>query len=254
MKTKIGLQLYSIRSAVDVDFFGALRKVKDAGYDCVEFAGFGGYDAGFIKNEMQKIGLEPFSAHFGFEQLENDIENVVTFALELGLSWVVCPGFPITDANDCDKISSILANAALKLNPYGINVAYHNHSRELEKIDGEYIFDRIIRNNLGAKVFAEVDTFWVKYADVQPVEYIKSLGSLAGPFHFKDLPAGYKQISNHELGVEVGDGIIDFPAIIDVLKENDVLKNGIIVEQEYFEGDMFESIKISLENIKKMLL
>ena len=38
-KLPIGLQLYSIRDDMAKDFKGTLQKVKDMGYDGVEFAG-----------------------------------------------------------------------------------------------------------------------------------------------------------------------------------------------------------------------
>ena len=38
-KFRIGLQLYSIRDAMEKDMDAALRAVKEMGYDCVEFAG-----------------------------------------------------------------------------------------------------------------------------------------------------------------------------------------------------------------------
>ena len=93
----------------------------------------------------------------------------------------------------------------------------------------------------------------MQYADVDPVAYIDSLGQLAGPLHFKDINANYKEISGHDINVEVGNGIIDFAAIIEVARRNEIISKGLIVEQEAFTRDMFESIEISSANIKKLL-
>ena len=253
MDVKIGLQLYSIRSAMESDFFGSLEKVKAAGYSCVEFAGYGSHTAAAIRKEMDRIGLEAFSTHLGADQLVNHLDEVASFSKELGLSWVVCPGYQLKTAADCQAISDILVNAAKKLNPLGIRVAYHNHHRELAVLDGEIIFNRILKNTSGAKIHAEVDTCWVQYADVDPVAFIDGLGDLAGPLHFKDINENYKQLKGEEINVEVGNGIIDFPAIIKVARKNKILGNGLIVEQEAFTRDMFESIKISCDNIRSML-
>ncbi len=249
----IGLQLYSIRDEMKKDFSGSLEKVKAAGYNAVEFADFYGNSATFIKSEMDRIGLIPFSAHIGYEMLSKKIDDVCEFSRELGLSWVVCPGYEIKSPEDCAKISAILANAARNLEPLGIRVAYHNHYRELDKFFGKYIFDMIIQNNEGVKVYAEIDTCWVQYAGVDPVEFIDNKKDLAGPFHFKDINTNYQEIKSSEINVEVGNGIIDFPAIIEVARKNGVIGNGIFVEQEAFTRDMFESIKISCDNIKILL-
>lgn len=253
METKIGLQLYSIRSAMEQDFFGSLEKVKAAGYDCVEFAGYGGYSAKKIKEELDRIGLEPYSSHVGAGLLADHLDEVVAYSVELGLSWVICPGYPIKTADDCKAISSILVRTAQALEPYGIQVGYHNHYHEFVKFDGQYALNLIIQNDAGIRLIAQVDTCWAQYADVDPVAYIDSLGTLAGPLHFKDINANYKDLKGGEIDAEVGNGIIDFPAIIEVARKNKILDRGLIVEQEAFNRDMFESIKISCDNIKTML-
>ena len=253
METKIGLQLFSIRSAMEEDFFGSLEKVKAAGYDCVEFAGYGGHSAQKLKAELDRIGLEPYSSHVGAQLLENQLDDVVAFSSELGLSWVICPGYPIHSADDCRAISAILVRAAQALAPYNIRGGYHNHHRELVLFDGQYAFNLILQNDAGVQLAADVATCWVQYADVDPVAYIDSLGQLAGPLHFKDINANYKEIAGHDINVEVGNGIIDFAAIVAVARRNQIIGKGLIVEQEAFTRDMFESIAISCANIRKLL-
>ncbi|MEX2460572.1 MAG: hypothetical protein WD469_04615 [Paenibacillaceae bacterium] len=44
-KTKVGLQLYTLRDETAKDFIGTLRKVAEIGYEGVEFAGYGGMTA-----------------------------------------------------------------------------------------------------------------------------------------------------------------------------------------------------------------
>jgi sugar phosphate isomerase/epimerase len=253
MSTKIGLQLYSIRERMAENFFGALEQVKAAGYDAVEFAGYGGYSAAQLKTQLDRIGLEAYSSHVGAPLLQDKLDEVVAFSTELGLSWVICPGYPIHSAADCRAISAILVRAAQALQPYGIRVGYHNHHRELVRYDGEYAFNLILQNDAGIKLAAEVDTCWVQYADVDPVAYIDSLGDLAGPLHFKDINANYKELQGKDINVEVGNGIIDFAAIIAVARKNNILSKGLIVEQEAFTRDMYESIRISCANIRALL-
>ena len=253
METRIGLQLYSIRTAMEEDFFGSLEKVKAVGYDCVEFAGYGGHSAATLKKELDRIGLEPYSSHVGANLLSENLDEVVAFSTELGLSWVICPGYPIHSAADCKAISDILVRAAQALEPHGIRVGYHNHHRELVKYDGQYAFNLILQNDAGIQLVAEVDTCWVQYADVDPVAYIDSLKDLAGPLHFKDINAEYKDMTDKDINVEVGNGIVDFPAIVAIARKNGILDRGLIVEQEAFTRDLFESIRISCDNIKRML-
>ena len=65
-KFKIGLQLYSVREDMQKDFEGTLKKVKEMGYDGVEFAGLYGKTAAEVKAICKEVGLVPISAHIPF--------------------------------------------------------------------------------------------------------------------------------------------------------------------------------------------
>ena len=68
----IALQLYSVRTDMEADFEGTLKKVKDLGYDGVEFAGLYGNKPADIKAWCEEIGLVPISAHVPFVDMLKD--------------------------------------------------------------------------------------------------------------------------------------------------------------------------------------
>ena len=49
MALPIGVQIYSVRDEAAKDFAGTLQKIKDFGYDGVEFAGLYGYSAAQVR-------------------------------------------------------------------------------------------------------------------------------------------------------------------------------------------------------------
>ena len=63
MALPVAVQLYSVRDSVEADMASALRKIKDMGYDGVEFAGLYGHSADYIRGLLDAIGLVPISAH-----------------------------------------------------------------------------------------------------------------------------------------------------------------------------------------------
>ena len=65
----IALQLYSVRTDMEADFEGTLKKDKELGYDGVEFAGIFGKSAAEIKKICAEIGLVPISAHVPYDEL-----------------------------------------------------------------------------------------------------------------------------------------------------------------------------------------
>lgn len=63
----VALQLYSVREDMEADFAGTLQKVKEIGYDGVEFAGLFGHDAREVNKMCKDAGLVPISAHVPFQ-------------------------------------------------------------------------------------------------------------------------------------------------------------------------------------------
>ena len=59
MSFPVALQLYSVRDAMAEDFAGTIKKVKDMGYDGVEFAGLFDHSAEEVKKICAEVGVEP---------------------------------------------------------------------------------------------------------------------------------------------------------------------------------------------------
>ncbi|MBR5314437.1 MAG: sugar phosphate isomerase/epimerase, partial [Clostridia bacterium] len=59
----VGLQLFTVREEMAKDLPGALKAVKEAGYDYVETAGFFGLSGEEFKKQLDIAGLKAISAH-----------------------------------------------------------------------------------------------------------------------------------------------------------------------------------------------
>ena len=72
MKLPIAIQLYSVRDDMEKDFIGTIKKVKELGYEGVEFAGLFGKTGVEVKAICDEIGIVPVSAHVPYyDMLEN---------------------------------------------------------------------------------------------------------------------------------------------------------------------------------------
>src|SRR6478735_6868217 len=78
-----GLQLYTLRNLMKDDFYGTLRKVAEAGYKAVEFAGYGGNAATDLKAKMDEFGLETMGAHVPYQRFDDEFDAVVSELLTL---------------------------------------------------------------------------------------------------------------------------------------------------------------------------
>ena len=272
---KIGLQLYSVRDALAEDFEGTLRKVKEMGYDYVEFAGYFDRNAEEIKAMLDEIGLEAVSVHQTYLDVLNK-EGTVDFIKTLGAKYYAMPWMPAENVLDADKFKAIIADmekAGKILKDAGIQFLYHNHDFEFAgKIDGMYALDYLYATVPADILETEIDTCWVRYAGLDPAGYLKQYAGRAHIVHLKDFicknfAAGpvydligdndgeaKKAVSKEDAGFQfmpVGSGIQDFPAIIAAAEEAGA--EYLIVEQDQpVTASSLECAKQSREYLKSL--
>jgi sugar phosphate isomerase/epimerase len=92
---------------------------------------------------------------------------------------------------------------------------------------------------LSPDVFFEIDTYWVQTAGPDPAEVVKKLGQKAPFLHIKDGPC-----VKGEPMVAVGDGVMDFPSIIEA---GEGTTEWLVVELDACATDMMEAVKKSYD-------
>ena len=78
-KLPVGVQLYSVRTDLEADFYGTLKQIREMGYAGVEFYGeYYGNSVAQVKRWCTELGLIPFSNHVPFQQdlYSSSIETV----------------------------------------------------------------------------------------------------------------------------------------------------------------------------------
>jgi sugar phosphate isomerase/epimerase len=243
---KIGLQLYTIREITEKDFFGALRRVAQIGYDGVEFAGYHGAAADDLKSLLDDTGLEAAGAHIGVDVAEKDLPNQIAYASAIGCPALVVPGFWGVDYNRAtfERMADLFNRAGERCRAAGLRFLYHIHGHEFVDIGGQTGMDLLFERTDPALVAFEPDTYWVEHAGVNAVEFAARYGARCPYFHLKDTRS-----REPFRDTEIGDGVIDIAGVIRAAPQAEWL----IVEQEAFDRPHMESIQISLQNIRKMV-
>lgn len=233
---KLGVQLYSVRDEMGKDFEGTLKKVRDMGYEGVEFAGLFDKSAEEVKALCEKYDLVPVSAHVALHEMLGD-ENVLQTYADIGCKFVAIPwmseeyrpGYPGFEQN----LPKLIA-LAKRVKELGMFLAYHNHDVEFEKKDGEYVLDMLYHIIPADLLKAELDTCWVNVGGADPVAYIHKYAGRVEILHFKDF-AGKKSENMYALiGVNggnkddivgdfeyrpLGQGLQNIPALVEAAKE-----------------------------------
>ncbi len=247
----VGFQVYPIREILVKDFPGTLKMMADLGYQEVEMCSPPGYvTSGFeplVKmkpKNMRKIitdaGLLCESSHFTFGELKDNLGERIDFANKLGLTQMICSSFwlpkeaTLSDwLKACDQLNEI----GLKTKGAGLQIGFHNHHMEFEKIDGELIYDvllkqfdpELIKMQFQVAVISigyKASTYFLKY----PGRFISA--------HLAD----WSSAENKQ--VVVGKGIVDWMEFYNAAEIGGV-KNFFV------EMDM-DKLKESVENIHAM--
>ena len=245
----IALQLYTLRNETKEDFLGTLKKVKELGYDGVEFAGFGGYEASELKAILEDLDLKPFSSHVGLELLEDNAEEIIAYHKELGVETMVIPYLVPerrTAKEDYLKLAESLNQSGEKIKEAGLQLCYHNHDFEFEKYDGEYGLDLIFSNTNPEFVQVELDTYWAEFAGISAVDYAAKYKGRLPLAHIKDMVT-----SPEKTFAEVGEGVLDIKSIVAAVEQAGAKR--LIVEQDVCQRPALESVEISIRNLKEIL-
>jgi len=268
---KIGVQLYSVRGDMANDFEGTLRKIAEMGYEYVEFAGYFGKTSEEIKSILDQYGLKCVSVHQGLDFFKTDPEKAVAFLKGFGVKYVVIPWYDKSKLKDdaWEETKALFNRASALLSENGMQLLYHNHDFEFEKLpDGRYIHTRIMSEVTG--IDPELDTCWVHYAGIDPVKKIMEFKGRAEIVHLKDfycktlgggpvyalIGTDGKELSGsrEERGFEfrpLGMGLQNMPEILKACE--DAGSEYLIVEQDQSVGRTpMEAIAISRAYLKSL--
>jgi sugar phosphate isomerase/epimerase len=245
----IALQLYTLRDLTKNDMASTLRQVAEIGYEAVEPAGYGDLSVEQLKATLDELGLKVVGNHVGFTALQENLAGVVSDNRLLDNHYIVCPSIPAQQRSSADgyrQFAQTLNEIGRQLHDAGLQLCYHNHAFEFEdRFDRQYGLDILYESSDPQLVQAEIDTYWVQKGRVDPAAYIRKYSGRTPLIHIKDM-------ADDENGsfAEVGTGTLNWPEIFEATESGGA--TAYIVEQDICPGNPLESVRLSLDNLKKM--
>ncbi len=260
----IGLQLYTVRDAMQKDPAGTLQKVASIGYNSVEAATYTGselyygMDVKTFAALLKSNGLVMPSAHYALGEgnnppkgtIGNDWQKAVDDAAAMGQQYMVCAYLPESQRKTLDdykRVAGIFNKAAETCKKSGIQFCYHNHNFEFPPIDGQVPYEVLLKEADPKLVKMEMDLYWVVKAGQDPLHFFKEHPGRFILWHVKDMDH-----TPQKSFTEVGNGIIDFKTIFKHANEAGMKK--FFVEQDYCPGSPFDSIAKSIAYLKADIL
>ncbi len=270
----VALQLYSIREEMKNDMDYALKNVKQIGYDYVEFAGYFGKSAEEVREILDAHELKCVSVHQVPELILEQGQKAIDYIKIIGAKFCAIPHYDINKLKGTEAWEKTVNDFTIignKLKENGIQLVYHNHDFEFNKVEGKFILDWIYETVPSDILQPQIDTCWVRYAGYDPAEYILKYSNKTSILHLKDYVCNdldrssvYALIGKDGEEEEkptkeenrfefrpVGYGVQDFPKILEAAEKAGV--DVVVVEQDVsVEREAMESAKMSREYLKSL--
>jgi sugar phosphate isomerase/epimerase len=263
---KLGVQLWTVKDDLQRDYAGTLHRLSQFGVQRVELYELGGRPAAEVRDAIRGAGLECLSAHVRLWELEPDVGAQIERAHAIGIRTLVVPvpwlppdslrralqgdmlrvlSEEMTDEN-WRRTAELLNRYGAELSKAGLQLAYHNHNIDFRRIGDRTAYEALVAATDPTLVKLELDCGWVASAGLDPVTYLQRWPQRYMALHVKDVKAGYvPNFAMQTVPIEVGSGIMNWPAILDAAYRGGVRE--FYIEQEApFVRPPLESVKISV--------
>jgi sugar phosphate isomerase/epimerase len=263
----IGLQLYTVRDAMQQDPAGTLARVAKLGYNSVEGATYTGTQKFYglapaaFAQLLRQCGLIMPSSHYLLGEQQNNgqptagtilhgWDQAVDDAARVGIKYMTCAYLMESERGGLDHyklLAERLNKAGERCRKAGIQLCYHNHDFEFAAQDGKLPYDVLLSQTDPALVQMELDLYWATRAGHDPVTLFKAHPGRFPLWHVKDMDKTAQRDFT-----EVGHGSIDFKRIFAQAKLAGL--KYFFVEQDKTPASPFDSIQQSIDYLKRNLV
>ena len=258
---RIGL-IGIIGDELQKDYWGALRRVAEMGCQGLE-AGMGSISKADLplaeyRKRLNDTGLEVVAFHATKLTLAENSDQIMQTAAAVGSGILVLSFGPVESEEQLLQDAELYNEIGRKCRGNGLQLTYHNHDHEFERINGKYAFDILLENTEPELLEAHIDVAWVTFGGADPAELIGKYSGRCPVIHAKDF-VGLEDGCENAKGdrkqarfTEIGTGIVDLPGIVEAARAAEV--EWIVVEQDR-PRDLapMESVRESISNIRSAL-
>jgi sugar phosphate isomerase/epimerase len=249
----IGLQMYSVRQDLEKNLDGTIDSLGKIGYKYAEAFGYKdgkifGKTVTEFKDLLLKNGITMISSHVG--QAVPDSANwtktmawwdeCIAAHKAAGVTYLVQPfmdSIGYTSLAGLKRYCDYFNAVGEKCNAAGLKFGYHNHDKEFATVEGQVLYDFMLKNTDPNKVFFEMDLWWAFVGKANIVDYFTKNPGRFILLHVKD---------EYEVG---GSGKIDWKALLENAPAAGT--KFYIVEQEEYKTSALVGMKQSLDFLQK---
>jgi sugar phosphate isomerase/epimerase len=248
----IGIQMYTVRDQLTADFEGTVEKIAKIGYRNLEFAGYYNRTPEQVRALLDRLQIVSRSSHIGAQLMRQDAAAQIKAAKTIGQDYITLPSYNFgreglagwrKGVAEFNQWGAMCRDAGLKL-------AYHNHAAEFAPLEGTTGYDVLVKETDPKLVDFELDLYWAKFADQDPLALFAKYPGRFAMWHVKDMV-----VTGTQKGMTpVGKGTIDFKAIF--AKAGQSGMKYFFVEHDtagQYPGGSLASAQASYEYLRQLL-
>jgi sugar phosphate isomerase/epimerase len=246
---RIGLELFSVRDAMQRDPERTLAAVRAMGYTDVEllwsFGNFG-RTTEQVRATLDREGLHAPSAHISPITLFVGWERSLEIAHRLGHEYLIVPSFTGETSRSLDdwrEWADRFNTAGAAARRAGIWLAFHNEADHMTPIGGTVPYDVFVARTDPTVVRLQLDVGNMVIGGGDPFAYLQRYRDRYWSFHLKDV------VADRSHDTELGTGTLDFRRLLAAVPDID--RKPCYIEQEG-ATDPLASAKQDYEFLKKL--
>ncbi len=253
MASCIGAQMYTIREfcKTPADIAASCAKLRHIGYENVQVSGIAAIEVQELARILDGEGLACVSTHKGVDDMRHTAA-FVDYHAALRCKYPAIGGWGWGGKTLAEWKAFIqdYSQIGKTLAAQGLKIGYHNHAHELCRVSDtpQAVPLELMLQEMDPSVWFEIDTYWIAFGGGEPSAWIDRVAGRIPCVHFKDLLIT-PDMKQHKM-VEIGRGNLNWPRILETCRRAGV--HYYLVERDAGDLDPFESLRISLENMKAM--
>lgn len=244
----IGIQLYTVRKEMLEDPAGTLKQLAKIGFKELESArsekgNYYGLKPKEIRKITEDLGMKLRSGHI---HVDNEWQKSLEEATETGQQYIISAVLPskgqtVEHYQESAEAFNKLGEECRKANLF---FGYHNHDSEFEKVNGQVLYDVLLKHTDPSLVTMELDLGWVVAAGQDPFHYFSAYPGRFPLWHLKDMDTAKKR------STEFGKGQVNVKKLLQHAKQSGM--KHFFMEQEEYASTAFESVRYDYDYLSRL--
>jgi len=256
--SRIGLQMYTMRDFMKnaMDFKETLKKIAEIGLTSVQITPPAFHTIEETAALLKEFGLQADSVFQPTTAIVNNMEKIKHAAEVLKTDVVRTNSIPNEyrlDADGYRRYAEVMNAEGRACKAAGFRYIYHFHAFEWVNFGDVRGIDIMLNETDPDAVMFQPDVFWLTNAGTEPSVSLKMFRGRAFYMHVKDyairkLEGKIEDVPYHF--ASVGTGNLNWNGIIKTADEIGIER--FVIEQDMCDGNPFDAVKLSFDNLNKM--